>query len=180
LRDKQETAQIEFARGIAKEEEARRNKDAEGILAAQAAQQKAKFDYQKAEHDRGMLAANIYQTDEYAKARREAAARAAEAKPDPDDVLFTRIMDKAQRNPSIKALAKKLEEEEIGTDRYNEIQKEMQRLLKPYFAKRPDLMPPELEPAVSQKPPAEPGFFERLFGGSPKPKTVSFDQLPTK
>jgi len=179
LRDKQETAQIEFAKGIEKEEDARKRKDSDGIKAALDQQQKAKFDYAKAEHDRGVLAAHIYQTDEYSKARKQAASEAAANKPDPDDVLFTRIMDKAQKNPTIKALAKKLEEEEIGTDRYNQIQAEMQRMLTPYFAQRPDLMPPKLDPAVISEPAKKPGFWESVFGSSkPANKTVSFDKLP--
>jgi hypothetical protein len=66
LVEKQETAQIEFSKAVAKEEDARRHKDADGVLAAQQAQQEASLKYQKAEHDRGMLAAQIYQVQEQA------------------------------------------------------------------------------------------------------------------
>lgn len=190
LRDKQEQVQLDYAKNMAKEEDARRRNDATGIQAAIEAQKKDQAEYakllqkdQEIETQRINSAANIYQTTEYSAARKQAAAQAAANKLDPDDVLYNRIMDKASKNQAYQTLAKKLAEEEIGTDRYNEIQAELNRLLKPYFAQRPDLMPPEIGPAISKTPAKEswqpPDWLRGVIGG-PAPKTVSFDQLPTK
>jgi hypothetical protein len=186
LREKQEQAQLDYAKNIAKEEDARRRGDATGIQAALEAQKKDKLEFaklgqedQKLESYRMNTAANVYQTDEYAKARRDAAAQAAANKPDPDDVLYNRIMAKAETDFTIKMLTKKQELLDIGSDEYNAIENEKYRLLSTYFAKRPDLMPKKPEASVSSKPPETPGWWSRnapaILGGSP---TVSFDKLP--
>jgi hypothetical protein len=74
LRDKQENASIEFYKSIAKEEDAKRRGNAAAIETAvadrekkQMEMEKLKFDQAKIEHDRGMLAANIYHTEESSK-----------------------------------------------------------------------------------------------------------------
>jgi hypothetical protein len=43
-----------------------------------------------------------------------------------------------------------------------------------YGLKPPPRLPMPKVPEVKEKP----GFFSGMFGGSPAPKTVSFDQLP--
>jgi hypothetical protein len=194
LRDKQENAQIEFARAVEKEDDARKNKNAEGILAAQKDQQKAKFDFQKAEHDRGLLAASIYQTQETAESRRQAAKDAAAARTqaaqiaadakrdtaqDPKDKLFNSIMGRYNQSKIAANLAKRLAEADIGSDEYNRIKREIYDEMKPYFSQNPDLLPPAAEVVAPSKPGKGPSWWDRnmpaILGGSP---TVSFDQLP--
>jgi hypothetical protein len=74
IRDKQETAAIEFHKSLAKEEDAKRRGDAAGIESAVAAREKAKADFDKltidafkVKTDLGTLAANIYGTGETSK-----------------------------------------------------------------------------------------------------------------
>jgi hypothetical protein len=161
LRDKEESAQIEFQRAVAKEEDSRRRNDADGVAAAQKDQQKAKFDYAKAEQDRGVLAANIFNVMEDSRNQRESNANSASyqkgmldyykrmadiseaTKPSADDVLYNRIIAKAENDATIKMLAKKQEQLDVGTPEYNAIEMEKYRRMATYFDKRPDLMPPK-------------------------------------
>lgn len=182
LRDKEEAAQIEFARGIAKEEDARKRGDSDGIASALAAQQKAKLDFQKAEHDRGILAAHIYQTQEQAATRREQTQARLDSAPSADDKLYNSIMGRVNQSKSIASLAKRLQEADIGSDEYNTIQMQIYNEMKPYFAQHPELMPSAPEPTVANTPAKKTGFWASLFGGSKAPestgKTVSFSDLP--
>jgi hypothetical protein len=183
LRDKEESAQIEFARAIAKEEDSRRRGDADGVAAAQKDQQKAKLDYAKIEHDRGVLAANIYQTDEYAKTRKQIASDNAQARKDaaqdPNDKLFNSIMGRFNASKAAGILAKRLADAELGSDEYNAIKQEIYNEMKPYSSQHPGLMPPAPTATPLFEPPKKPGFLERVFGSSkPANNTVSFDQLP--
>jgi len=84
IRDKQETAAIEFHKSIAKEEDAKRRGDAAGIEAAVAEREKAKREFDKltvdafkVKTDLGTLAANIYGTQETATTQRAANANTA-------------------------------------------------------------------------------------------------------
>ena len=84
IRDKQETAAIEFHRSLAKEEDAKRRGDAAGIEAAVAEREKAKREFDKlaiegnkAKTDLGTLAAHIYNTQETATTQRTANANTA-------------------------------------------------------------------------------------------------------
>jgi hypothetical protein len=194
LRDKEESAQIEFQRAVAKEEDARRRGDSAGVAAAKAAQDKAALDYSKLENDRSGIAAHLYATQESAETRRQvakdnAAARvqAAEAAAqarrdtaqDPKDKLFNSIMGRYNQSKIAATLAKKLAEAEIGSDEYNQIKREIYAEMKPYFSQNPDLLPPAAEAVASSKPGKGPSWWDRnmpaILGGSP---TVSFDQLP--
>jgi len=81
LRDKQETAAIEFHKSLAKEEDAKRRGDAAGIESAVAEREKAKRDFDKlaiegakAKNDIGTLAYHIYNTGEVSKNAAEANA----------------------------------------------------------------------------------------------------------
>jgi hypothetical protein len=74
IRDKQETAAIEFHRSLAKEEDAKRRGDAAGIEAAVAEREKAKREFDKltvdafkVKTDLGTLASHIYSTGETSK-----------------------------------------------------------------------------------------------------------------
>jgi len=74
IRDKQETAAIEFHKSIAKEDDAKRRGNAAGIESAVAEREKAKTEFDKltleaskVENARGTLAANIYGTEETSK-----------------------------------------------------------------------------------------------------------------
>jgi hypothetical protein len=79
LRDKQEAAQIEFQRSLAKEEDAKKRGDAAGIQAAVENQKKAQQEYAKLSQaqdklgiDRENVAAHLYGTQETATTQREA------------------------------------------------------------------------------------------------------------
>jgi len=171
LREKQETAQIEFVRAMEKEDDARKRKDSDGIKAALDQQQKAQFDFQKAQTDLGTLAANIFNVTEDSRNQREANASTAAyhrgmldyykrtadiaeaTKPNADDVLFNRIIAKAENDKTIQMLAKKQEAFDVGTPEYNAIEMEKYRRLALYFDKRPDLMPPKPTFPAPKEPP---------------------------
>jgi len=104
-------------------------------------------------------------------------------KPTAGEIMFNRIMGKVNQDPEIKGLAKRLDNEEPGSDQYRQVQKMMHEKMKTYFANNPTLLPPLAEMTEIIPPVKEPGFFDRLtsaFKSSPaKPAgTVSFDQLP--
>lgn len=184
LRDKQETAQVEFARAVEKEENARRQKDAEGILAAQKDQEKAKFDFQKAEHDRGMLAAQIYQTSEYAAARRDANARADEAKPTAEEKKLLKVQTTVNANPVVKAIADSIKQGTIqmGSEEYYQALRKINEIAKPLYKQAGLDEPQDVVGDILEGPAKKPGLLERIFGGSKTPastgKTVSFNDLP--
>lgn len=184
LRDKQETAQIEFSRAVAKEEDARRQKDAEGILAAKKDQEKAKFDFQKAEIDRGNLAAHIYQTSEYAAARRDANARADEAKPSAEEKKLLKVQTTVNANPVVKAIADSIKQGTIqmGTEEYYQALRKINEIAKPLYKQAGLPEPEDIVGDIIDAPAKKPGLLERIFGGSSTPaktsKTVSFNDLP--
>jgi hypothetical protein len=112
-------------------------------------------------------------------------------KPTSEDINFNRIMGKINQDPEIKNLAKRLEQEELGSDQYRQTQKTMHEKMKTYFSRHPELLPPLAEMSEMAEPLAKPKTFEESFksmadwGWYPgktsaaKPAgTVSFDQLP--
>jgi hypothetical protein len=79
LRDKQESAQIEFRKGLAKEEDGKRRGDATAIQSGLDAQKKAQEDFakllqqqQRIGVDQQTVAANLFHTQESAATQREA------------------------------------------------------------------------------------------------------------
>lgn len=79
LRDKQESAQIEFHKGLAKEEDGKKRGDATAIQSGLDTQRKAQEDYAKLQQaqqklgiDQQTIAANIFHTQESAATQREA------------------------------------------------------------------------------------------------------------
>jgi hypothetical protein len=79
LRDKQESAQIEFHKGLAKEEDGKKRGDATAIQSGLDAQRKAQEDYAKLQQaqqklgiDQQTIAANLYHTQESSETQREA------------------------------------------------------------------------------------------------------------
>jgi hypothetical protein len=182
LRDKEEAAQIEFARAMAKEEDGRKRGDSEAVLAAQKEQQDAKFKFQKVEHDRGVLAANIYQTTEYAAARKQAAADANANKPTAEEKKLLKVQTTVNAHPAVRAIADAIKQGNIqqGTPEYYDALKRINEIARPLYIQA-DLTPPEdIIGSVPDTPPVkEPGLLERIFGPSkPANKTVSFNDLP--
>lgn len=171
LVEKQETAQIEFAKAVAKEEDARRHKDADGVLAAQQAQQEAALKYQKAEHDRGMLAAHIYQTDEYAATRRQNAALAAENKPSAEDKKLLKVQTTVNGNPVVKSIADAIKQGtiEIGSEEYYRALRKINEIAKPLYEQAGLPLPADIIGDVNEAPIKKPGLFERIFGDSKAP-----------
>jgi hypothetical protein len=197
LRDKEESAQIEFQRAMAKEEDARRRNDSEGIAAAQAAQQKAKLDYAKVENDRGVLAANIFNVMEDSRNQSEANKNAANyqnrmankptreeflanlAKTDPD--LFRLMQGQGKAGVLTFEEALKI----VNADKLNSVKsidekirlaQEMldaqERLRNTKDANKPGA--PAAAAATDSR-----SLIERMFGPSkPANKTVSFGDLP--
>jgi hypothetical protein len=83
---------------------------------------------------------------------------------------------KVNADPRIKGLSDRLKTAEIGSDDYYTTLDEIQKMALTHYpagTKLPEI-PRIKKPEVKE----EPGFFSKLFGGSPAPKTVSFDQLP--
>lgn len=83
---------------------------------------------------------------------------------------------KVNADPRIKGLSDRLKTAEIGSDDYYTTLDEIQKFALTHYpagTKLPEI-PRIKKPEVKE----EPGFFSKLFGGSPAPKTVSFDQLP--
>jgi len=184
LVEKQETAQIEFAKAVAKEEDARRHKDADGVLAAQQAQQEAALKYQKAENDRGMLAAHIYQTDENAATRRQNAALAADNKPTAEEKKLLKVQTTVNANPVVRAIADSIKQGTIqmGSEEYYQALRKINEIARPLYKEAGLDAPEDVVGDVIEAPAKKPGFFESIFGGSSKPasagKTVSFSDLP--
>ena len=83
-------------------------------------------------------------------------------KPTADDIIFNRIMGKVNGDPEIKGLAKRLDNEEPGSDQYRQVQKMMHEKMKTYFASHPTMLPPLAEMTEIIPPVKEKGFFDRL------------------
>jgi hypothetical protein len=214
IREKQDAVSRDFRQAAAKEEDARRRGDADGIAAALAQQKKdqSEFDrlqveYDKAQQGKYRTAAEIRQSQaaesklpldvfdaETRRQQAEAQARqqefvrseAARTRPTADEVVFSRIMGKVNQDPMIKSLASQLKDFEIGSEEYQRIQNAIYNITKTYFAGNPDLMPPPPTQMTAATKKQEPGFWQRLFGGSSSQSpssasganTVPFNQLP--
>jgi hypothetical protein len=92
-------------------------------------------------------------------------------KPTAGEIMFNRIMGKVNQDPEIKGLAKRLDNEDPGSDQYRQVQKMMHEKMKTYFANNPTLLPPLAEMTEIIPPVKEPGFFDRLtnaFKSSPE------------
>jgi len=78
----------------------------------------------------------------------------------------------------VKSLEARQKDLEFGGEEWTQIQNRIDDLYdqayQTYGLKPPPRLPMPKVPVVQEKP----GFFGSLFGGSPAPKTVSFDQLP--
>jgi hypothetical protein len=99
-----------------------------------------------------------------------------ETRPTVEDKAIGKIL---QTMPSrVKSLEKRQADVEFGGDEWNQIQDTIDNMYdqvyNTYKINPPPRIPRPKVPVVQEKP----GFFGSLFGGSPAPKTVSFDQLP--
>ena len=198
IRDKQETAAIEFRKSIAKEEDAKRRGDAAGIEAAVTAREKAQSDYEKlkfdaakVQNDRGLLAAHIYNygnTAEYQKGmlgyHNRMAGLAEEQKPTAEDKKLLKVQSIVNANPVVRAIADAIKQGTIeqGTPEYYAALKRINEIARPLYK---DAGLPEPTDVVGDiAPPAapKPGFFESIasaFRGSSTPQNaVPFNQLP--
>jgi hypothetical protein len=183
IRDKQDAVSRDFRQAAAKEEDARRRGDADGIAAALARQKQdqAEYDrlqieYDKAQQGRYKTAAEIRQgqaaeaklpLDVFdAETRRKQAeaqerhqgflrSEAERTRPSADDILYTKIVDKVNKDPQIKQRVDLQKNEPAGSAEYIRLQKEINALIRSHFSKAPHLMPeiPEiLPPPVVKKP----------------------------
>ena len=201
LRDKQEAAQIEFHKGIAKEDDAKKRGDAVGIQAALDAQKKAKDEYvklqqaqQKIETDRQNIAAHIYGTETQREANQQRAkhdqgmlgyynrmaAVAEETKPTKE----SKVIDKAEQatgdDPQYKEEAKRIGPNgglEPGSAEFNAV---LQRLYKirEFHYKALKLEPPPMPPLPDVIEMAKkPGWWARnapeILGGAPSTAVTS-------
>lgn len=204
LRDKQESAQIEFHKGLAKEEDGKRRGDATAIQSGLDSQRKAQEDYaklmqqqQKIGVDQQTVAANIFHTQESAKTQREATAENAAyhkaalgkptreeflanlAKTDPDTFRLVQGQGKAGVLTFEEAL------KIVNADKMNAIGKtEEQKLeMAQRYLDAQERLRKTGSTTDTNKPAAaatdDRSWYERTFGSSkPASKTVSFDQLP--
>ena len=197
IRDKQETAAIEFHKSIAKEEDAKRRGDAAGIESAVAAREKAKADFDKltidafkVKTDLGTLAANIYGTQETAATSRAANANTAkyqqgmleyhnrmadiaeESKPSAEDRKLLKVQANVNNHPVVKGLADAIKQGLItqGTQEYYDALKRINEVAKPYYVEAGLPPPAEVQGDVIPAPVKEPSFFDR-FRSSPKAVT---------
>ena len=207
IRDKQETAAIEFHKSIAKEEDAKRRGDAAGIEAAVAEREKAKREFDKltvdafkVKTDLGTLAANIYGTQETAKTQRAANANTAayqkgmldyhnrmadiseESKPSAEDKKLLKVQTTVNAHPVVKGIADAIKQGMItpGTQEYYEALKKINEIAKPLY-KQAGL--PEPEDIVGEAAPtptkkSSSWSLPSWLGGSPASNAVPFDQLP--
>jgi len=205
LRDKEESAQIEFQRAVAKEEDARRRNDAAGVVAAKAAQEKAALDFQKAQTDVGSLAAQIFNTQTTAETQRaqnantaaynkgmlgyyNKMAEIAEAtKPTADDRKVAKAEQATNADPQYKREAERIGPNgglEPGSPEFNAALERMYKIREFHF-KTADAELPPMPPLPSVVELAkQPGWWARnapeFLGGAPAStsKAVPFDQLP--
>jgi hypothetical protein len=101
---------------------------------------------------------------------------ARSTRPTKEEKLDQQTQAKVNADPRIKGLSDRLKTAEIGSDDYYTTLDEIQKFALTHYpagTKLPEI-PRIKKPEVKE----EPGFFSKLFGGSPAPKTVSFDQLP--
>jgi len=197
IRDKQETAAIEFHKSIAKEEDAKRRGDAAGVEAAVAEREKAKRDFDKlaiegakAKNDIGTLAYHIYNTGEVSKNAAESNANtkayygilgqhyknidelAAETKPSADDKKLLKVQTNVNNHPVVRGLSDAIKQGIItpGTQEYYDALKRINEVAKPYYVEAGLPPPAEVQGDVIPAPVKEPSFFDR-FRSSPKAVT---------
>jgi hypothetical protein len=187
LRDKQETAAIEFHKSIAKEEDAKRRGDAAGIEAAVAEREKAKrefdkltFEQAKVETDRGALAEKIFSAGNTAKYQEgmlgyhnKMANLAEEQKPSAEDKKLLKVQTTVNAHPVVKAIADAIKQGTIeqGTPEYYAAMKRINEIAKPLY-KDAGLEPPtDVEGEPSAAPTKKPSLWDRIFGGSPNAVT---------
>ena len=206
LRDKQETAAIEFHKTLAKEEDAKRRGDAAGIESAVAEREKAKrefdklnFEAAKVKTDIGNLASHIYSTSETSKNAAESNANtkmyygilgahydkadklAAESKPTKEDKLRNIAQDNVNQDAEYKANATRISANgglEPGTPEYNATLMRMYEIQKRHWESLGLEAPPRPVLPQAAPTPQKQGLFDRLFGSKPTQNAVPFDQLP--
>lgn len=198
IRDKQETAAIEFHKSIAKEEDAKRRGDAAGIEAAVAAREKAqsdydklKFDAAKVQNDRGLLAAHIYNygnTAEYQKGmlgyHNRMAGLAEEQKPTAEDKKLLKVQTTVNAHPVVKGIADAIKQGMIepGTPEYYEALRKINEIAKPLYKQAGLPEPEDIAENITNVPVKKKGFWDSvgsIFGGSSTPQNaVPFDKLP--
>jgi hypothetical protein len=195
LRDKQETAAIEFHKSLAKEEDAKRRGDAAGIDAAIAAREKAqtefeklRFDQAKVETDRGTLAERIFSagnTAEYQRAMANYHKRMAdiseEQKPTAEEKKLLKVQTTVNSHPVVRAISDAIKQGmiETGTPEYYEALRKINEIAKPLYKQAGLPEPEDIQENITNTPVKKKGFFESIFGGPSKPaNAVSFSQLP--
>jgi hypothetical protein len=198
IRDKQETAAIEFRKSIAKEEDAKRRGDAAGIEAAVTAREKAQSDYEKlrfdaakVQNDRGTLAEKIFSagnTAEYQKGmigyHNRMAGLAEEQKPTAEDRKLLKVQTTVNAHPVVRGIADAIKQGMItpGTPEYYEALKRINEIAKPLYRQAGLPEPEDIIGDITPPAAPKPGFWESvgsIFGGSSTPqKAVPFNQLP--
>ncbi len=207
LRDKQESAAIEFHKSLAKEDDAKRRGNAAAIDAAVSDREKAqsnfeklKFDAAKVQNDRGTLASHIFNTTETAATQRAANANTAsyqkgmldyhnrmadiaeESKPSAEDKKLLKVQTTVNAHPVVKGLADAIKQGMItpGTQEYYDALKRINEVAKPYYVEAGLPPPAEVQGEVTPTP-TKKSFSWSLpswMGGSSSSNAVPFDQLP--
>ena len=186
LRDKQEAAQIEFQRSLAKEEDAKKRGDAAGIQAAVENQKKAQQEYAKLSQaqdklgiDRENIAAHLYGTQETAITQREANKNTAKyqegmlgyynrmadtneaTKPTVAERNFIKVQTLIEKDPEIAAIAKAKAMMPPDSKMYMDKQREIYEKMAHHYQTNDMKVPDWLDKAIKNpaiKPPAEAGF----------------------
>lgn len=205
LRDKQETAAIEFHKSIAKEQDAKRRGDAAGIESAVAAREKAQMDFEKlkfeaakVQNDRGTLASHIFNTTETAATQRAANANTAayqkgmldyhnkmakitdESRPSAEEKNLLKAQSIVNAHPAVKAISEAIKQGiiEQGTPEYYAALKRINEIAKPLYIQL-GLPPPEdVQGEVIPTPAKKSSWSLPSWLGGSSSNAVPFDKLP--
>ena len=175
LLDKQQEKMAELQHNIAKEDDARKRGNVaaeEGYAVAKEknVQELAKLENESTIAKAHMISALASQSQAGTAAAREGA----------NDKALTTLMARVNGDPAIKALSGRLKDAEVGSEEYNGIVSEIQRLSVPYY-KSAGLEPPELGVTTVAPKPAKTPWWK--FGSSSSDNTqkvnVGAPQTPT-
>jgi len=198
LRDKQESAQIEFHKGLAKEEDGKRRGNATAIQSGLDAQRKAQEDFAKLVQqqqrlgvDQQTVAAHIYHTQESAANQREANKNTAkyqegmlgyhnrmadiseDQKPTAEDKKLLKVQTTVNGHPVVRSIADSIKQGVIqpGTPEYYDALRKINEIARPLYKQAGLPEPEDIVGSINEAPGKKPGLVKRIFGGSNAPAT---------
>lgn len=191
IREKQDALNLDMARNMAKEEDARRRGDAGAVRSAMEQNKKDQHEYDKLQMEFDKLNMSRYETagkiraNELAETKlpidifgAETQRRSSESladyhrrmadiseatKPTSEETMFNKIMARVNQDPEIKALGGRLKDMDPGSEEYAMIQQAMYNKLKTYFAGHPEMLPPQPEQMLPTTPAKKGSSFEEWF-----------------